>query len=47
MCLKVECLEWQFQCADKRRCVDKRRLCDGYSDCADSSDESGCQGGKQ
>ena len=45
MYLKVECLEWQFQCGDKTRCIDKRRLCDGYNDCADSSDERGCRKG--
>ena len=40
----VDCLEWQFQCADRKRCIDKRRRCDGYNDCLDNSDELQCKG---
>ena len=43
---KVECLEWQFQCNDRKRCIDKRRMCDGYKDCSDNSDELECPEGK-
>ena len=43
---KVECLEWQFQCSDRKRCIDKRRMCDGYKDCSDNSDELECREGK-
>ena len=41
---EVDCLEWQFQCADRKRCIDKRRRCDGYNDCLDHSDELQCKG---
>ena len=41
---EVDCLEWQFQCADRKRCIDKRRRCDGYNDCLDKSDELQCKG---
>ena len=37
------CLWYQFTC-DNGMCVDKRRVCDGNKDCADASDEAGCNG---
>lgn len=37
------CLWFQFTC-ENGMCVDKRRVCDGNRDCADASDEAGCNG---
>ena len=40
--ISVSCDYWQFKCSYDGICIDSRRRCDSVKDCADGSDEAGC-----